>query len=171
MTDYHLPPLDPQKGSWDEAALSRRRFLEIGFWTVAGAAGLTVGGPGVRFLVGDALEPAAEHWVELGQVADLPAGQVHRVTYSFRDNDAWREVQQTGILYAFSDDGVVYTVLDATCTHLGCNVHWKAEAKLFACPCHEGRFSREGAVISGPPPRSLRQLQTKVEDGVLLALV
>jgi len=31
MREENLPPLDPQKGSWDEEAISRRRFLEIGF--------------------------------------------------------------------------------------------------------------------------------------------
>ena len=151
--------------------MSRRRFLEIGFWTATGAAGLTVSGAGLRFLVGNSLDPKPEHWVEVGSVADLPSFQVHRATYRVRTTDAWREAEESGILYAFSDDGATYTVLDATCSHLGCNVKWKEETHQFACPCHEGRFSREGIVVSGPPPRSLRQLSTKVENGVLLALI
>jgi Rieske Fe-S protein len=171
MKSYDLPPLDPEKGSWDEDALSRRRFLEFGFWAAAGAAGLSVSGTGLRFLVGNSLDPKPEQWVEIGLVADLLASQVHRAIYQVRTTDAWREVEQTGMLYAFSDDGVTYTVLDATCSHLGCNVQWREEAKQFACPCHEGRFDRAGGVISGPPPHALRQLPSKIENGVLMALV
>lgn len=171
MTEDNLPPLDPQKGSWDAEAISRRRFLGIGFWVASSVAGLTVSGAGARFLIGNSLEPQAAHWVKLGNVADLPTGQVHRVVYTVRSTDAWLEVERTGILYAFNNDQAGYTVLDATCTHLGCNVRWREEAGGFACPCHEGFFSQEGEVISGPPPRPLRQLQTKVENGVLLALV
>ncbi len=171
MNTHNLPPLDPHQGSWDDEALSRRRFLEIGFWTAASSAGLTVGGAGLRFLVGHSLEPRPEHWVEVGAVADLPPGQVHRAIYQVRTSDAWREAEQSGILYAFSDAAATYTVLNATCSHLGCNVHWKEETNQFACPCHEGRFDRVGAVISGPPPHPLQQLLTKIENGVLLALV
>jgi Rieske Fe-S protein len=171
MDELYLPPLDPQKGSWDETAISRRRFLEIGFWTVTGAAGLTVGGTGARFLVGDALEPKPEQWVQVGVIAELPAGQVHRTTYTTRIFDAWRETEETGLLYCFSQDGNEYTVLDATCSHLGCNVLWQEYEGHFACPCHNGVFDQEGRVISGPPPTPLRRLQTKIENGVLMALI
>ncbi|MCL4301458.1 MAG: Rieske (2Fe-2S) protein [Anaerolineae bacterium] len=171
MSHYGLPPLDPQKGSWDDEALSRRRFLELGFWSAAGVAGLTVGGAGLRFLAGNSLDPKPEHWVEVGAVADLPTGQVHRATYKVRTTDVWREIEKAGLLYAFSDDGAEYTVLEATCSHLGCNVHWREETGHFACPCHNGAFTREGVVVSGPPPAPLRRLSTKIENGILLALV
>jgi len=171
MSKDNLPPLDPQKGSWDEEAISRRRFLEIGFWVATGAAGLVVGGAGTRFLVGDSLKPKPEQWVKVGEVADLLAGQVHKAIYTVRTYDAWREAEETGLIYCFSDDSAEYTVLDATCSHLGCNVHWQEETSKFACPCHNGAFTREGEVISGPPPAPLRRLQTKIENGVLLALV
>lgn len=171
MSQHSLPPLDPEKGSWDEAALSRRRFLELGFWAATGTAGLMVGGAGAGFLVGDSLKPKPEQWVTVGALADLPVGQVHRAPYTVRAQDAWREVEKNGLLYCFSDDGAEYTVLNATCTHLGCNVLWREERGEFVCPCHSGRFSREGEVAGGPPPAPLRRLQTKIENGVLLALV
>ena len=104
-------------------------------------------------------------------MADFPAGKVHRVTYSFHVEDAWREMKQTSILFIFSEHGSDYIVLDATCTHLGCNVHWQEEQSRFSCPCHDGIFSREGVAVSGPVEKPLRQFQTKIENGVLLALV
>jgi Rieske Fe-S protein len=171
MSEYSLPLIDPQKGSWDEEAISRRRLLEIAFWTATGTTLLTLGSTGTRFLIGTSLEPRKEHWVEVGHITALPAGQVHKARYSYQTTDAWREVKQIGVLYAFTNDGVEYTVLDATCTHLGCNVRWRGEAGHFACPCHAGVFTREGEVVSGPPPKPLRRLETKIENGVLLALV
>lgn len=171
MSHNNLPPLDPQKGNWDEEGISRRRFLEFSFWTISGVAGLSVGGAGVRFLVGNSLDPRPEQWVTVGEVASLPAGQVHRIKYTMQITDVWRNVSRAGILYAFSDNDVDYTVIDGTCSHLGCNVRWQEQNQRFACPCHNGTFTRAGQVISGPPPQPLRQLQSKIVNGTLQALI
>jgi Rieske Fe-S protein len=171
MVDQDLTPLDPQNGEWDEKALSRRRILEAGFWLAAGAGVVATLGASFRYLVGTSLEPRKEHWVEVGQLEDLSPGEVHRVKYSLRAKDAWRTVEKTGAVYAMSDDGETYTVLDATCTHLGCLVRWKETEFQFACPCHSASFDRQGEVLSGPPPKPLLRLETRIENGVLEALV
>jgi Rieske Fe-S protein len=149
----------------------RRRFLEIGLLTSVGVAGLAFMGAGGRFVVGDALTPQQQQWVQVGEVAKLPAGQVQRATYTARSKDAWRTSERKGLLYVYSDDGATFTVLDGTCTHLGCNVQWTDENQGFHCPCHRALFSRAGAVVDGPAPRPLAQLQTKIENGVLFALI
>jgi Rieske Fe-S protein len=38
---------------------------------------------------------------------------------------------------------------------------------MYICPCHNGHFSIDGEVISGPPPRPLDVYATKIEDGLL----
>lgn len=157
--------------SWDEKALSRRKILETGFWIMAGAGGLGAAGVAGRYLVGDSLEPKEQKWVEVGSPEDLEPGKVHRVTYSVKAKDAWRSAERQGVIYATTDDGATFTVFDATCTHLGCSVHWEEEKNHFACPCHAGIFSRAGDVVEGPPPRPLVKLETKLEDGILKALV
>lgn len=156
---------------WDETALSRRKFLEAGFWVLAGAGGLGVAGVAGKFLIGNSLEPKPQKWVEVGATSDLETGKVHRVTYSVKTKDAWRSAERQGVVYALTEDGRTFTVFDATCTHLGCSVQWKEEDSHFRCPCHSGQFSREGEVLSGPPPRPLVKLETKLEDGILKALV
>ena len=166
----HLPPIKPEKGEWDESAISRSGFLQLGFWAVSGIAGLTVGGPGVRFLVGQSLATTEGQWTEVGKVSDLPPGQMHRVVYQIQTTDLWRKDEQRGVLFVFSQDGTNYTVLDGTCTHLGCNVRWTEATGQFSCPCHRGIYSREGNVIDGPPPRPLRRLETRLDNGVLMAL-
>lgn len=171
MSDTQLPVLPLEKGAWDEKELSRRKFLEITFWAVSGITAVGLLGTGARFLVGNSLEPTTSSWVELGKVAELPKGAVNRVNYAMKAKDAWREVTQRGALYAFSADGANYTVLDGTCTHLGCIVQWDSAENQFRCPCHSARFTREGVVVDGPPPKPLRSLQTKVENGVLMAQI
>jgi Rieske Fe-S protein len=170
MAAPKLPPLPADKGVWDEHAINRRGFLEAIFGVLAAIGALLVAIPGVRFLIGNALEASATKWVELGKVADLPPAAVTQVNYSTRATDAWREVTQRGTVYVSSaDGGATFTALDGTCTHLGCIVQWNEGESNFICPCHSGHFTREGEVISGPPPRRLRQLAVKVQDGTLLA--
>ena len=40
--------------------------------------------------------------------------------------------------------------MSATCPHMGCIVHWNADAVTWDCPCHGSRFDPHGAVINGP---------------------
>jgi len=48
---------------------------------------------------------------------------------------------------------------------------WKDDRNVFFCPCHDGVFSVDGEVISGPPPRPLDQFETKVENGQISILL
>jgi len=47
------------------------------------------------------------------------------------------------------------SALSAKCTHEGCTVQFVAADALIWCACHNGKFSLDGRVISGPPPRPL----------------
>jgi glycine/D-amino acid oxidase-like deaminating enzyme/nitrite reductase/ring-hydroxylating ferredoxin subunit len=51
---------------------------------------------------------------------------------------------------AYRDDDGVVTVRSATCTHLGCIVHWNNAEHTWDCPCHGSRFTPKGQVIGGP---------------------
>lgn len=157
--------VDTQEG--DENTISRRRFLEISFWGLASIAAASIGGVGARFLAGNALKPRIKNEVEVGLVSELTPGMMHKVNYSFRARDAWREVQQAGTIFAYTADGITFQVLDGRCTHLGCIVKWKDSEGKFACPCHQGFFTREGEVISGPPPKPLRKLDVQIINGML----
>ena len=57
--------------------------------------------------------------------------------------------------------------LSAICTHLGCIVQWEKEKQDFLCPCHGGRFTPDGAVISGPPPKPLEKLAVSMANGIV----
>jgi Rieske Fe-S protein len=49
------------------------------------------------------------------------------------------------------------------CTHLGCIV--KTSPDGFDCPCHGSKFTRDGAVVRGPAPKSLPRLSVKHLEG------
>ncbi len=60
------------------------------------------------------------------------------------------------------------TALSAVCTHLGCIVAFNPAAETFQCPCHGGKYDRDGNVIAGPPPKPLERLDIKIEDDKIL---
>ena len=65
-----------------------------------------------------------------------------------------------------NEDEVI--AFSATCTHSDtCLVDWDGERRQLVCPCHRGIFDIRGNVVSGPPPRPLRQRAVVVRDGQL----
>jgi len=63
-----------------------------------------------------------------------------------------------------TNTGKEFIALSTKCTHLGCQVFWKKDAKVFYCPCHEGYFSPKGEVLKGPPPKPLDSYKVEVVD-------
>lgn len=152
----------------------RRELLStLGFWGATLTAAAILGVPAARFAAGNSLEQGAEHWVPVGAPDKLAPDDFTRVVYEVRTKDAWREVTKEGLIYVrpVQRGGASgeFLALSAVCSHLGCNVRWRKEESRFACPCHAGFYDPKGEVISGPPPRPLRQLETRVRDGVLEA--
>ena len=73
----------------------------------------------------------------------------------------WLVKQASGHIIAF----------DPRCTHALCAYTWAADLGRFQCPCHDGRFALDGAVLAGPPPRALdrfpvRETATGIEVDV-----
>ena len=164
-----------QHGTPDQAHKVRRRELlsTVGFWTATLTAVGVLGVPAVRFAAGASLEQRVEHWVPIGPPDKIAPNDFTRVVYELRVKDAWREVTKEGLIYVrpiqVAGASGEFRALSAVCTHLGCNVRWRPEDSQFACPCHAGLYDANGDVISGPPPRPLRKLETRVTNGVLEA--
>src|SRR5690606_35283999 len=66
--------------------------------------------------------------------------------------------------------GAEVVAFSAVCPHLGCSVNAVTGGPDagFSCPCHTSAFDASGKRRSGPSPRDLDRLETKVEDGHVL---
>ena len=84
--------------------------------------------------------------------------------------DAWNFTpdQAIGAVYV-RRQGETVTVFNATCPHAGCSV--QCDGTKFVCPCHNSAFNLDGTKTDSssgrpnPSPRSMDELETRIEDG------
>jgi Rieske Fe-S protein len=101
----------------------------------------------------------------------LKEGEPRRVAIVDDRKDAWtveRNVELGSVWLVRHGEKVV--AFSAVCPHLGCSVNVlpASEGKPasgFQCPCHTSAFDPAGKRTSGPSPRDLDALETKIEDG------
>lgn len=119
---------------------SRRDFLKKAAFATAGLA-LASTLPGC--------EPPMPEML-FGKVADLDAqGSLEA---EFNGN----------LVLALRDQSGAIALFSLVCSHKRCTVAYQPELQEFHCPCHEGKYNREGYVISGPPPGPLRRYQHEI---------
>jgi len=153
--------------------VSRRQFLS---YTLTGVGGFMAAGmlmPMVRFAVDPVLkaEGAGDFIATKQKVADLTHEPV-RVDFTFKQKDAWYESDVTNTAWVYKDDKTDKIVaLSPICKHLGCTVNWntdKEHPNQFFCPCHFGRYEKDGKNIPGtPPPQPLDLYPYKEKGGYL----
>lgn len=154
-------------GSDEPPSRSRRGFIARLAALCGGAIAFVTGGLALTTFVSPVFGKRESGWVRVGEV-DPDADRFPRtVTVSFRRNDGWLAGSGQGVVHLTRDAAGNFTALSSVCTHLGCGVRWDDRAERFLCPCHGGAYDRTGAVVAGPPPRSLAKLETRFEDGIL----
>jgi menaquinol-cytochrome c reductase iron-sulfur subunit len=147
----------------------RRRFLKLASQVAGTLTALLAGFPPlVAFLSPAFRRREPTRWVRLGDSAAIDWGVPRKIDFVQAQTDAWVESRTLSSVWVYTDDGEQFLAYDPRCTHLGCGFDFSADAGVFVCPCHVGRFDpKSGAVLGGPPPRPLDRLETRVEDGVL----
>ena len=127
--------------------LSRRQFVKhLALW---GSAALVPAGA--------ALGDASPTWTGIGQDGKYKNDTVTQVT-----------VHDDLIVYVRRDAAGTFSAFSSRCTHLGCTVDWDGHRRQYVCPCHHGVYDEAGKHLSGPPPKPLRKLLTRVDArGVL----
>ena len=147
------------------SGMNRRKFMEIGIFTISGTMAAVSGVALVRFAVGPAFDKKRPKWVEV-ELGDHPAGGgFQRVVLEYETRVGWidKTARKLAYMKRTKEDEVV--AISAGCTHLGCIVTWDDQKKIFRCPCHDGSYDADGNVISGPPPAALERHPARVEDG------
>ncbi|HWH15034.1 MAG TPA: FAD-dependent oxidoreductase [Miltoncostaeaceae bacterium] len=69
-----------------------------------------------------------------------------------------------GQVAAYRDPDGALHVVSATCTHLGCTVHWNPAETSWDCPCHGSRFDPDGNVLNAPATSPLARREWAVAE-------
>jgi succinate dehydrogenase / fumarate reductase iron-sulfur subunit len=152
--------------------MARRTFLKRLSFGLGAASVFAMGGVLAPAFVGPSMRQTPRRWVPVERMENLPPHQVttNYLRYEVQDGFYRQQITRPVLVWRKPDvnDIVVY---NATCTHLGCTVHWDQGKGLFVCACHGGAFDMNGDVKTGPPPRPLDRHRFKVEDGTLFVEV
>lgn len=148
-----------------------RRTLAIATAVGACAVAAAVGGPAIALVIAPLrTKGGGGRWVRTVRLEQLREGEPQRVAIVEDRKDAWtveRNVELGSVWLVRHRDHV--NAFSAVCPHLGCSVNAVAapdgKGTGFACPCHTSSFDPAGRRTSGPSPRDLDALETKVEDG------
>jgi cytochrome b6-f complex iron-sulfur subunit len=125
--------------------LTRRELLGAGLGAAAGLAAGAAGLAAVRQALegeGDSgwregeLVSGEGEWVAVATEAELSEGAVLRFETAAFDG------------YVLNDAGEV-RALSASCTHLGCQLHYRPSWRDLRCPCHGASFNLRGWLANG----------------------
>lgn len=154
----------------DDAKTSRRGALRA-LAVVGGAVGcgaLTV--PAARLLAAPAGAGAGSgYWIKTVPLESLHDGEPKRVSLVADHRDAWtlEKAVELGAAWLLRRGNAVLA-WTTTCPHLGCAVDKIASGPGFNCPCHDSSFDADGQRLTGPSPRAMDALATRVEDGIVM---
>ena len=148
--------------------IDRRTLLRSWQALAAAVAGLSAIPAGLFFAFGARSKGSATGgpgaWIDLGPAADVADGPWKARRFRREIEDRWKKTVVDESVY-LRRQGEAIEAVSAICTHTGCLVQRASTG--FGCPCHKSDFDEEGKPTSGPAPRPLDRLETKVEGGRL----
>lgn len=152
--------------------VSRRQFMS---YTLMGVGGFMASGmlmPMVRFAIDPVLQAKEEgDYIHTQHKVDELSKTPVRIDFTIKDRkDAWYKSDVANTAWVYKE-GETIIALSPVCKHLGCTVSWGGDAnhpEQFFCPCHAGRYMKNGENVKGTPPLGpLDEFDVKVEDGFL----
>ena len=168
--EHQEPPAPEQQESrLEKERITRRTFLMNVGIAMNAVVGIAIAVPVVAYVLGPVLRKKKYlAWVDLGAVANFPAGETRQVNFRNPFTTDWDGETANIPAYVRSAAPGQYTVFAVNCAHLGCPVRWFSESQLFMCPCHGGVYYADGSRASGPPERGLFTYPMKIENGRLM---
>ena len=143
---------------------SRRSFLGLLPLGVLAGIFASVGGAAFRFLR-PRLSAPSEQWLDVAPITELNGPQPLAKKIFAQQVSGWAVTSEEHHVFVLPQKN--NQVLSTICPHAGCEVAWEQSTNRFACPCHESFFAADGSRLSGPAPRGLDQLPSRVQDGKL----
>ncbi|KAB8138472.1 ubiquinol-cytochrome c reductase iron-sulfur subunit [Gracilibacillus oryzae] len=151
--------------------VSRRQFLNYTLTGVGGFMAASMLAPMVRFAIDPVLTASTagemQAVVDVSEITTDP----QRFDWTVEQVDAWYTSDVTHSAWVYKNENDEIVPLSPTCTHLGCSVSWAGNEDYpdqFYCPCHDGRYQKDGTnVADTPPPAPLALYEYEVRDGTL----
>ncbi len=166
MADEKCTPVTEAEES-STIRLSRRQFSK---WLVGGIGAFmsaSVGIPIIGTLVSSAFQKSESNEITLGKLDEYPVGVPTVAQFTITKTDGWQRSIESRSVWVVRNSDTDVTVFNGHCTHLGCAFNWVdsgKNAEHFVCPCHNGIFTEDGQVTSGPPPRPLDTLPVQIKN-------
>jgi menaquinol-cytochrome c reductase iron-sulfur subunit len=151
----------------------RRTFLTYVARAVATFVGMVVGLPTLAYLGAPLARKESANWVPVGPINSFAPGAPKLVAVAISRADGWRRILETRTCWVSISQAGEIVVFNGRCTHLGCAYGWQTQGRnagTFFCPCHDGTYGDDGSVLSGPPPRPLDELESRIEADQLMVL-
>jgi menaquinol-cytochrome c reductase iron-sulfur subunit len=151
----------------------RRTFLEKLVWL----GGLLFGGLASLPLLGALVDPVVRggrgrrgKLVRVATLETLEPGKPVKATIVGEVVDSWTRSprRRLGAVWVVRGEGDAVQAFSVVCPHLGCGIDHTEGDDEFRCPCHDSKFRLDGTRTTGPSPRGMDALETKVEDGEVL---
>jgi Rieske Fe-S protein len=150
----------------DETSRPGRRGFTLAIVAGSCAIGAATAIPAAAFVAAPiGAGGAGGRWVRTIRLDQLKEGEPKRVAIVDDRRDAWtleKAVDLGSVWLVRHGDKV--TAFSAVCPHLGCSVNALADG-AFSCPCHTSAFDAAGKKKSGPSPRDMDTLGTRIEEG------
>jgi Rieske Fe-S protein len=148
--------------------LTRNDFVKGVVGVLGAVMGLVVGLPAIGYILSPALKTStSEAWIPLGPLENYPVGVPTSFNFTRTKVNGWEQTTNSYGVYVLRKNETDTEVFSNVCTHLSCRVIWHEDVAEYICPCHDGHFSIDGEIVSGPQPRPLDAYENKVEDGNL----
>jgi len=153
-----------------EKNISRRNFFKIVSGIFTGFIAVTLGIPMFESLVGTISKKKNKVYSKIAPINSIQSRVPVNLPFVMTVEDAFIKNTQPENVWAVKNSNSETTVFSPICPHLGCRYQWHENRKLFICPCHHSVFNIDGKVVSGPAPRPLDTLPSKIKNNYLYAL-
>jgi menaquinol-cytochrome c reductase iron-sulfur subunit len=150
--------------------VSRNEFVKVVVGALGSVIGAVVGLPAIGYLLSPAVSAAtSDSEISLGKLDSFEVGVPVLRTFTSTKVNGWERTVNSYGVFVLKKSDTEFEVISNICTHLACRVTWLSDKQEYVCPCHDGRFSINGVVNSGPAPRALDKYDPIIDqaNGIL----